>query len=237
MSLAPRILIVEDEPPIAKYVENGVRSILGDAVRDIQVCHTLDRALHGLKARSIDLCLLDLNLSGEDGFEVLRQAAAQPFQTIVISAYVERAVEAFDYGVLDFVAKPFKLDRLRKALDRFAGREAGERRSAKYLAYRLRNACHIIAVQDIRFFKAVRFLVEAHPAEGPAVLLDKSLSWLETVLPPAYIRIHRSYIVDLAAVESYRHTGGSVYRIRLKSGVELPIGRLYLKTVQGRLNP
>ena len=232
-----RILIVEDEPAVARYIAKMVGAILGRAVREIRICHTLDRALHALMARAIDLCLLDLNLSGEDGFELLRQAAAMPFQTIVLSAHAERAVEAFDYGVLDFVVKPFSRDRLRKALERYSDRERGGRRAVRYLAYRRGGECRVVAVDTVLFFKADRYLVEAHPVDGPAVLLEKSLTWLEGALPTSFLRIHRSYIVSQAAIESFRHTRGGVYKVRLKNGRELPLSRTYLKAVRTSLNP
>jgi DNA-binding LytR/AlgR family response regulator len=220
-----RILIVEDEPPIADYIEASVRSILGRSVRQVHISHSLEEALLYLEKQAIDLCLLDLNLSGESGFDILRRAASMPFHAVIISAHSERAVEAFEYGVLDFVPKPFSRERLQRALARCRGRLADGVRTTKYLSYRSGQETRLIPVGEILFLKAVRYLVEAHLVNGSAVLLDKRLHRLELTLPENFLRIHRTYIVNLSSVESYQHTGGSVYRVRLKNGALLPLSR------------
>ena len=114
-----RLVIVEDEPPIAEDVEHACRSILGNRIRSLRVFFTLDEAADFLASHPVDLLLLDLTLSGEDGYDLLRQAVAGPFQTIVISAHTDQAIDAYAHGVLDFVPKPLDEERLRLALDRF----------------------------------------------------------------------------------------------------------------------
>ena len=219
-----RILIVEDEPPIAEYIERSTRSLLQGLIRRIDVVHTLEDARHHLRENKIDLCLLDLNLSGTDGYNLLKEVLAMPFQSIIISAYAEKAVTAFEYGVVDFVPKPFTVERLQKAFDRFLAKDnaAG---FTKHLGYRLGKENHLLAVADVVFFKAVRIFVEAHLGHGRKVLLEKHLNQLERILPGGFIRIHRSYIVNIRHIGCYRHCGESRYRLQLKDGTVLPVSR------------
>lgn len=219
-----RVLIVEDEPPIAEYIEAGVRSILGSSLRSIHTALSLGDAASFLSRNVVDLCLLDLNLSGEDGFDLLRQALSGPFLTVVISAYTDRALEAFEYGVVDFLPKPFPMERLRRALEKILSRtpQPGQ---ARYLIARKQNRNVLVPVDEILFLKAVRYLVEAHKADGRVELLEKPLAALEWILPEHFVRVHRSWTVNLNHVASFEHVGGNAYLVRLKDGTTLPLSR------------
>lgn len=219
-----RILIIEDEPPIADYIEGCVRSLLSDTPLEVRSAHSLDAALKSLKDRPADLCLLDLNLSGKDGYEVLQRAAARPFHTIVISAHTEKAARAFELGVIDFVPKPFSLDRLRLALDRYFGLRKSQA-ATKYLTFRKKNRNSLLPIDEIVLLKASRYLVEARTRDGRRELLEKPLNRLEQILPGSFVRVHRSYILNLDYVDSYAHLGGSRYIVRLKSGEVIPLSR------------
>jgi two-component system response regulator LytT len=219
-----RILIVEDEPPNAEYLERGIWEIMGSKIQNIHISLTREDAFEYLKNHPIDLCFLDLNLSGEDGYDILKRAVAMPFHTIIVSAYTERAIEAFEYGVIDFVPKPYNIERLRQAFDRYFGR-AEVPGSVKYLVFRKLREHKLLAVEDIAFFKAVRYLVEAHLENGKAEYLDKPLNRLEQILPKNFVRIHRSYIVNLHFVEAFLHKDSSRYQVRLKGGELLPLSR------------
>ena len=56
--------------------------------------------------KTIDLLFLDLQLNSEDGFDLLKRIVSESFYTVIVSAFTDRAIEAYNYGVLDFVPKP-----------------------------------------------------------------------------------------------------------------------------------
>lgn len=219
-----KILIIEDEPPIAEYIEKSTRSILGNMLTEIKTVHSLEDAQIYLKKNKIDLCLLDLSLHGEDGFEVLQNSVSKPFNTIVISAHTERALEAFEYGVVDFVPKMIKQDRLRLAFDRFLGKE-NRPEETKYIVIRKQNKNVLLPVEKILYFKAARYLVEAYLKDGSKEIIDKSLNQLEIILPKSFIRVHRSFMVDKESIASFEHTGGNSYKIRFHNGKSIPLSR------------
>lgn len=219
-----RILIVEDEPPIAGYIERCTRSLLQGLVKRIDVVYTLEEAERYLQKKAIDLCLLDLNLSGADGYDLLKKTLAMPFQSIIISAHAEKAVSAFEYGVVDFVPKPFTPERLQKAFDRYLGKDAAPA-PIKYLAFRLGRESGLLAVETVVFFKAIRIFVEAHLDDGRRVLLNKHLNQLNRFLPDCFFRSHRSYIVNIGHLRCFRPAGKGGYRLQLKDGTMLPLSR------------
>jgi DNA-binding LytR/AlgR family response regulator len=229
------IIIVEDEPPIAEEIEDCCRSILGNQITHLKVFYTLEEATSYLDKNSIDLCLLDLNLHGRNGYEVLKYAVSGAFQTIVISAYTDQAIEAFEYGVIDFVPKPFSENRLKKAFDRFLGNSSDRNQNIKYIVARRQGKYYLIYLRDVSYFKAEGYVVEVFLKSGQTELIDKSLAQLEQILPENFIRIHRSYIVDLQDVISYHHDKGGVYNITLKDETVLPLGRKYNRVLRGLL--
>jgi len=230
-----RILIVEDEPPAAEYIERCIRSIIENKIKNIQISHTLEDAIIYLQKAQIDLCFLDLNLSGEDGYDILRHALSKSFHTIIISAHSDQAIKAFEYGVIDFIPKPFNIERLRKAFDRYFG-QAEHHRQTKFLVYRKANKNYLLPIKEVMYFEAARILVEAHLQDRKMELIEKSLNRLEEILPAHFVRIHRSYIVNLNYITSYQHSGRSVYKVLLKDGQTLPISRHRIKAVNKLLN-
>ncbi len=227
-----KILIVEDEKPIARYIERMCRQIAGDKIGSIHIIHNLDYAGIYLAEKKIDLCLLDLNLNGKDGYNLLKLAAAESFQTIVISANTDRAIEAFEYGVLDFIAKPFKEERLRDAFKRYFDINEKQDVRLKYLSINKEKQHVVIPVEDAVYFKAAGIYVEMHLLNKRVEILEKTMNRLEQILPQNFIRVHRSYLVNLNKVHSYGHCGGGNYRINLQDGIEIPVSRLKYKELQ-----
>ena len=218
-----RILIIEDEPPVAEEIEDLIRSILRDKIDSLKVFYTFEEASGFLKHHVIDLCFLDLNLSGSSGFDILKQTVSNNFHTIIISAYTEQAIEAFSYGVLDFVPKPVDKDRLRIALDRYLGNVENDNLRAKYLVVKKGQMHKIISTCNILFFKAEGYLVDIFLKDGRQEIIEKPLNQLEQILPIYFVRVHRSYIVDLNEISFYKHKGGSVYEIHLKTKTVIPM--------------
>ncbi len=232
-----RIIIVEDEPPIAQEVEAYCREILGNQIGRIETRFTLKDALAYLSGQSVDLCLLDLNLNGKNGFDILKQAMSRAFHTIIVSAHTEQAVEAFKYGVLDFVPKPVEKDRFRLALNRYLGNEKRGAVETKYLIVRKRTRNYLVHVDNVLYLKSMGYLVELHLKNGRTEIIEKPLNRLEQILPERFFRIHRSYIVDLEQVEYYKHVKGGVYTIILMNGNSLPLSPRRLVTLKKILSP
>ena len=107
-----------------------------------------------IDSNNIDLLLLDLNLNNRDGFELLKNKLAASFNTIVISANTDRAIEAFEYGVLDFVGKPFKQERLQQAIEKVDAGRVSTSRHRKYIAVKKYGSIEMIAITDIAYIQA-----------------------------------------------------------------------------------
>lgn len=229
-----RVLIVEDEPLVRQRLLRLCTELAGgrarfDAAEDLEVA--AERLQHGV----YDGLLLDLNLDGEDGFEVLRRAVAGRYHCVVVSAHRERAVQAFEHGVLDFVAKPFSRERLGQALDRLL--DAGRYRAgnARYVGIWRAHGTASIELAQVLWIRADGDYCELRLLDGRSELHDKSLARLAAVLPPDFVRCHRSYLVNLRHVRSLHAGSGSRYWLTLAGGVELPVGRAHVAGMRREL--
>jgi len=228
------ILIVEDESRVAKRIERLTRDIFGEALQSLTHINTLHEALAFIETHSLDLVLLDLNLNGEDGFDLLSTAVSQSFHTIVISAYKDQAITAFEYGVLDFVPKPFNRDRLEQAFHRTVTKDKIETDKIKVLAIKKRNRIQLIPIEDLLYIKGAGAYTELFLIDEKKELHDKSLEKLEQLLSNSFERIHKSYLVKMSEVKGVTVASGSKYMAELKNGVLLPIGRTKYKDLKAK---
>lgn len=216
------ILIVEDENTVAARLKRLTEQIVGTDLNKVTLFHTLDDADDFLSTHTIDLLFLDLNLAGKDGFDLLNSAVAGSFHTIVVSAYAERAIEAFEFGVLDFVSKPFTKDRLEKALNRFKG--SARQKGTKYLAIKRRGIVECLSLDDVCYFQGSNIYSDVYMINGEQLLHDKPLNRLEQVLPEHFFRVHKSFIINENFITAFRQTGNNA-EFEMKTGALIPISR------------
>lgn len=228
-----RIAIVEDEAVVARRLVRALERIFGEGL-EATVFATLDEARTELRRRPVDLLFLDLNVGGRSGFELLKHAVAAPFQTIIVSAHDEHAITAFEHGVVDFVAKPYTDERLAKAVARATERDTSLRARLRYLTVREGDAVRMIPIDTVTFVHAAGDYSELHCDAGDVHLHDKSLRSLEVLLPDAFLRVHRSYIVHTEKVEAFRAEAGGKYTLRLRGGTEVPVSRQRMVSVRER---
>ena len=102
-------------------------------------------------------------------------------------------------------------------------------------AVRKGRSQHLVRAAEIRWIEAQGYYAALHTDDG-SFLLRRSLTRLEEELDPEnFIRVHRSTIVNLDHVQSYKHAGGSTYQVRLKQGQALPVSRSRIRTLESVL--
>jgi two-component system response regulator LytT len=231
-----KIVIVEDEMMIAKRIRRFCENILENRLEAIHHFSTIEDAEDYLDTHEIDLLLLDLNLNNRDGFDLLKNKLAASYHTIVISANAERALEAFEYGVLDFVAKPFKQDRLEKALNRLASNTQVGIGASKFLSIKKYGRIELINTEDIRYIRATGHYCEIILMDGSTQLHDKNLEKLLLILPHHFERVHKSYALTLSQVKALHKYPGSQYELELNNGEIIPLGRTRYAAVKAKFN-
>ncbi|MEN0652678.1 MULTISPECIES: LytR/AlgR family response regulator transcription factor [Hyphobacterium] len=229
---ATRILSIEDEPVIASRIERLATDYLGAALKSFDHRPSIESGIEFLETYPVDLLFLDLNLRGEDGFEVLEQITSFAAQTVVISAYADRAAKGFDYGVIDFITKPFDAERLARGIDRYFNKHPTEDRAAKYLSFRTGRRVNVVSLDDVVFARGADKYSEILLENGDIKLHDKSLNQLESVLPETFMRVHKSYLVNLGKVETWQTFPGNRMDLIFTSGARASVSRAKIFSVK-----
>lgn len=228
-----KILILEDEPAAARMLRRTLLEVAGCDIESVSIEHSLVGGEARLWDRQVDLVMLDLELAGHDGFDILKESAAGAFQTIVVSAYPERAIQAFEYGVLDFVAKPYDAARIRAAIDRY--RRGKWCAAAKFLAVPVNERIVVIPMEDIMYFEASGRSVLVHRRGGEVFRCARKMRDLAGMLPPHFIRLHRSFIANEADLAEIIVHPNKKYGVRLSGGGTLPLSRECYRSLRDRI--
>lgn len=230
-----RILAIEDETIIAMRIERMIREILGQKLTSYTKFEELSEAKSFLASNPVDLLFLDLNLNGENGFDILANITSEAFHTVIISAHSDRAIEAFEFGVLDFIPKPFEQSRLALALSRSLG-ESATVQSPKYLQVKQKGKLQMVRVSDVLYFKGSDIYSEIHMINGKILLHDKSLEKLTQLLFPSFERIHKSYLVAAELIRCIFYKEGGSVVAELNNGLQLPVGRTRYTALKQRFH-
>ena len=207
-------LIVEDEPLSRRNLRDYMALVpwlncVGEAVSGRDALAMIDRL-------QPDLVFLDIHLPEMSGLQVAAQMRWRPF-IVFTTAYDQYAVTAFELEAVDYLLKPFSGARFVKTMERIRGRILqGEARRELHArlpnlsgaeAYPrrifVRRGRHILplATEEVIYFKAAENYVEVHGGGG-VFLVHITMGDLETRLDPAqFIRIHRSYTVNMRWIQ------------------------------------
>ena len=241
-----RVLIVDDEH-LARAL---LREFLG-AHPDVEIVGECANGFEAVKAigeLQPDLVFLDIQMPKLDGFEVVELAGARPHY-VFATAYDQFALKAFEVHAIDYLLKPFSRERLAQALDHARSRrpqaprletvvqEAAQRRG--YLERVLIKdgaRVHVVPSATIDYIEAQDDYVQV-TAGGKAHLKTQRMSELEAQLDPqVFIRIHRSYIVNVGAIARIEPASKDNYCAVLKDGTTLPISRSGYQKVRDMLH-
>ena len=227
-----KILIIEDEARIARRIERMTKEFFLNILNSLTCIHSLADGIQFIQNNELDLVLLDLNLNGESGFGVLQESVSKSFHTIIISANKHQALTAFEYGVLDFVPKPFNKTRLEQAFNRIIKKEEVTTENLQFLAIKKRTGVQLINIKNVLYIKGAGVYTEVFLANGEKELHDKSLEKLSQLLPKSFQRVHKSYLVKITEIKEIIVQTGSKYSVELKNGTILPVGRTKYKTLK-----
>jgi DNA-binding LytR/AlgR family response regulator len=230
-----RVLIVEDEAPAHRRLRRLIETTRGYEQAVIEVAESLRDAQRLLEATTWDLVLLDLDLSGRDGFELVgRFPSTSPTQIIVVSAHPQRAIEAFEHAVVDFVRKPVSASRLAQALGRVRRESAGD--DSPTLVVRQRGRVELVPLERVLCASGADDYVELHLQDGRHVLYDSSLDELEATCNSGFVRVHRSHLVNLRHVVRLISADADWRTVELTGGLTVPVSRRRYGMVEGRLH-
>ena len=219
MSEKLQTLIIEDE----ELARNLLRSYLKDHP-DIEIIGECENGFDGVKVineKKPDLVFLDIQMPKITGFEMIELIDHKP-QIIFTTAYDQYALKAFELNAVDYLLKPFSKERMLKAIEKVIHHIQHAENTADKLeelsnfrpgdeyidriVVKDRHKIHIITVDKIRYIESLDDYVMIYTHDGRH-MKQKTMKYFETYLDPKnFIRIHRSFIVqvdNIAEIQQY----------------------------------
>jgi two-component system, LytTR family, response regulator len=199
----PRTLLIDDEPA----ARDDLRRLLGahDEVRLVGEAGRLAEAEQLLRTVDYDLVLLDVELRGGTGFDLLPHVRPEA-RIIFVTAHSHYAVRAFEVNALDYLVKPIAAERLAAALRKIATAPVEPLPAPPSLIpsdlvhLKVGNGTtRFVPLADIAAIESEENYSEARLANGTRLLVRRTLKAWEDALPAAqFVRVHRTTIVNLA---------------------------------------
>lgn len=230
-----KVILIDDEP-LARLV---IKEYL-ESYPDLQVVAECNDGFEGVKAISQlkpDLVFLDVQMPKINGFEML-EIITESVSVIFTTAFDEYALKAFDANAIDYLLKPFSQQRFNSALEKWKGAKTENSIQAKIVELNLiqpdeklrvviKDGTEIVIIptSEIEYLEAYDDYIKIHH-KGKTHLKKKTLNHFEKTLDPKqFIRIHRSYLLninELTKIESFEKNS---YSAILRSGKRIPISR------------
>jgi two-component system LytT family response regulator len=233
-----RTIIVDDE----ELARRLLREYLGNEA-DIEIIAECGNGFDAVKAATElrpELLFLDVQMPKLDGFEVL-ELIGRETAVVFVTAFDQYAMKAFDAAAVDYLLKPFSADRFRTALERVRRRLAekqprpeaaelstaarGVDQYAPRVVVRDGSLVHIIPADKLDYAEAQDDYVALF--SGPkSYLKQQSMASLEASLDPSrFVRVHRSYLVNLERVTKIEAYTKDTRLAVLAGGKQIPVSR------------
>lgn len=216
-------IAVDDEPGALRIIENFAAQTPG---LKLQKTFTQPReALYYMSCFPVDLIFLDIQMPTVSGIEFLNKAQ-QKTMVIFTTAYSEYAVAGFNLNAVDFLLKPFTLERFMKAVEKaesiFTAQQQSAFQNPDCFFVRANYSLVKIDYNDILYIEGLDDYVKIHLASQQPVLARMTIKNILDKLPQQnFVRVHRSFIIPIRRIEQLRKN------MILVAGTEIPVGVSY----------
>lgn len=218
-----RAIALDDEPPALEIINAFCERI--DSIELRMTFTRSSEAFDFLQQNEIDLVFLDINMPSVSGIDFYKKIT-QPVMVIFTTSYTEFAVESYQLNALDYLVKPFTFQRFLQAVTKadelFQLRKSSLQADSPFIILRVDYGLVKVLLADIRYVEGLDNYLKIYTDENPLVVRITLKALLEKLPSSAFARVHKSYIVSLAKVQSMRNK-----IITMKSGEEIPLGSSY----------
>lgn len=223
-----RCLAIDDEPLALELLEDNIKQV--PFLKLTGKCTNALEAMKLLNHETVDLIFLDIQMPGLTGLQFIKSLTQKPM-FILVTAYEKFALQGFDLDVVDYLVKPVSLDRFIKACNkawelyglRTKEPAGSDKTSHDYFFVNVDYSLLKVEFKDIQWIEGLKDYIKINlKSTSRPVVTRISMKTLEDQLPPSkFIRIHKSYIVSIAAITSIRKSSVFI------GPAEFPVGDNY----------
>jgi DNA-binding LytR/AlgR family response regulator len=221
-----KTVIVDDEPLAREGLELHIQEVSDLELQD-QFGHPTD-AIAFLEKNDTDLLFLDVEMPDMSGIDLLKSLQSPPM-TVLTTAYTDYALEGFDLGVIDYLVKPIRLERVISAVNK--AREYLRLRELSVQTEQLPDQDHIflkadrkfvkVFLNDILYIQGMKDYVMVYTAES-RVITAMNMKTINSQLDSSrFVRVSKSYIINVSKIVEVKNNSVMI------QDVEIPIGKKY----------
>jgi len=237
LRLMLRCLAIDDEPLALELLEDNISQV--PYLKLEGKCSNAFEALKFLQEQTVDLIFLDIQMPGLTGLQFIQSLTQRPM-IILITAYEKFALEGFNLDVIDYLVKPVPLDRFIKACNkawelynlRLKKTETSSSIEPEFFFVNVEYSLLKVEFADIQWIEGLKDYIRIHlKNSSKPVITRMSMKAIEEELPSSrFIRVHKSFIVSVSAITSFRKNSIFI-------GVEeIPVGDNYKDAVNMIIN-
>lgn len=242
------VLVVDDEPHARRYLTDLVEKSAD--LQLIGTCSSGREALAFCQNQLPDMLFLDIQMPGMTGIEVAQKLKNKDTLIIFSTAYDQYAINAFELAAQDYLLKPFAEDRFNEVVERAVKQLAHEQREAftermqrvfehfqKGAGKKLTQVIikdkgleHPVEMSDVYYLTASSVYLIIHTWQKEH-LYRTSLNLLEQQLPPSFVRIHRSIIINTDHLVNHRYLNNNTFEFEMPNGKKVVSSRSYKNAI------
>ncbi len=209
-------------------------------------------AIDGINELKPDLVFLDIEMPELDGFQLLQNLTNRNFDLIITTAYNQYAIQAFRANAIDYLLKPIDPDELIEAVNKAKSRVGTEKMNynldmilnkiikekkahVKKIPLSQTNKVMLVEPDEIIYCKSEGSYTQVFLENNQKVLVSRSIKMIESHCPDdIFIRVHKSYIVNIDKIVEYIRQGGG--ELVMSNKAIVPVSRTYKKDILNSLN-
>ena len=231
-----KCIAIDDEPLALRQIKSYIERT--EQLELVAICRSAREAQTIIESEHIDLIFVDINMPDMNGLDFVRSLTHNYF-IVFTTAHSEFALEGFKLNAIDYLLKPFSYDEFMKATQKVvslvdlvercrvaesaAAQNEAEEADQGYISVKADYKTQLVKISDIVYLESAGEYVRLHIEGGQTITTLFRLKNMEASLPANnFLRVHRSYIVNLKRISSY--TKG---RIFLDNGEYIPLGENY----------
>ena len=233
-----RCLAIDDEPLALQQLVAYIQKV--PFLELAAQCQSAMEARTFLENETVDAIFCDINMPALNGMDFVKSLAVPPL-IVFTTAYSEYAVEGFKVNAVDYLLKPFGLQDFQRAANRLRERMEGAQASSNQpVASASEDVLFLktdyrivkVSISDIRYVEAMSEYLKVWLESQPKpVITLLSMKKMEEHLPSHFMRIHRSYIINLTKIQEVNKN-----RVIMDADTYLPIGDMYKEAFQAYLD-
>jgi two-component system, LytTR family, response regulator len=225
-----KCLIVDDEELALNVLEKFIATI--PTLKLVGKCDNAVEAITFLHNNKVDLLFLDINMPELSGLDMLKTFTNPP-KVILTTAYSEYALESYEYGVIDYLLKPIKLERFIKAVNKVVELLGKKQKNIdetvseteKSIFVKEDSSTYQVLQNEINYIEAYGNYLKIHTTKKTYITRETMLNILGELSELYFIRVHKSFTVNLNKIDK-------IFGNTIQIGVdEIPIGNSYKSEV------